>query len=70
MSAIYHQGRDQCFYFSSNGQWKSAQIADFPNHRRYVLYHSGNLQIPGWPQLGYSLMTPLPPSSPHVSFPL
>ena len=32
MSAIYHEGRDQCFYYSSNGQRKSAPIADFPDH--------------------------------------
>ena len=46
MSAIYHKGRDQCFYYSSNGQWKSAPIADFPNHRQYVLYRSGKLEVP------------------------
>ena len=73
MSAFYHEGRDQCFYYSSNGQWKSAPTVDFPNHTWYVLYRSGKLEVPDWPQLGYSLMTPTPssppPSSPHVSFP-
>ena len=73
MSVFYHEGRDQCFYYSSNGQWKSAPTADFPDHTWYVLYRSGKLQVPDWPQLGYSLMTLTPssppPLSPHVSFP-
>ena len=73
VSAIYHEGRDQCFYYSSNGQWKSAPIADFPDHTWYVLYRSGKLEVPDWPHLGYSLMTLTPsspsPLSPHVSLP-
>ena len=73
MSATYHKCRDQCFYYSFNGQRKSATIVDVPNHAWYMLYRLGKLEIPDWPQLGCYLMTltassPLPPS-PHVSFP-
>ena len=51
-------------------KWTSAPFMDFPHNTQYVLYRSGNLQTPDWPQMRHSLMTPSPsPQSPHVSFP-
>ena len=33
------------------------------------MYRSGPLQLPDWPQISHSIMTPSPTGSPHVSFP-
>ena len=67
--AIYHEGRDQCYYYGTSGKWKYAPLMDFPDNTQYVLYRCGNLQTPDWPQMRHSLMTPSPaPQSTHVSF--
>ena len=56
-SAIYHVGRDQCYYFSSNQMWKSVPLADFSSETVFYWYRSGPLQIPNWPRR-HSLLTP------------
>ena len=67
---MYHAGRDRCYYYGTNSQWKAADVNSFPDHTNYVLYRSGNMQTPAWGQRSHSLMTPSPtPASPHVSFP-
>ena len=68
-SVIYHEGRDQCFYFSKEQTWKSALLVDFPENTVCYLYRSGPLQLPDWPQISHLIMTPSPTGSPHVSFP-
>ena len=57
---IYHEGRDQCYYYETSGKWKSALLVDFPDNTQYVLYRSGNLQTPDWSQMRHSLMTSSP----------
>ena len=66
-SAIYHVGRDQCYYLSSNQMWKSVPLADFPPNTVFYWYRSGPLQIPDWPRR-YSLLMPQI-ESPTVAFP-
>ena len=35
-SVIYHEGRDQCHYFSRNQTWKSAPLVDFPDDAAFI----------------------------------
>ena len=65
-SAIYHEEQDWCYYFGTNGKWKSAPLVEFLDHTSYYSYWSGPLQIPDWPIGRHPLITSAPSLSPRI----
>lgn len=68
--AIYVEPEDKCYYYSTEGKFKSVLRDDLPDHTSYALLRSGPLISPNWGTMCASLMTPQPKMQPPpVSFP-
>ena len=62
-TGLYHSGRDKCFYFATDNQWRMTDRARFPFGTKFVEYKTGELAIPQWDMRGGSILTP-PPEHP------